>query len=108
MRTAKFLPAFGLCGLCLAVGLSPSFRARAQDADPDAAAPKDSSSSSEKPSGTIENSVVKVFATERYPDPYKPWTKQSPSEVSASGVVIEGKRTLSNAHVVLYASQLQI
>ena len=56
----------------------------------------------------IENSVVKVFATMRYPDPFKPWTKQAPSEVTASGVVIEGKRILTNAHVVLYASQVQI
>jgi S1-C subfamily serine protease len=56
----------------------------------------------------IENSVVKVFATLRYPDPFKPWTKQAPSEVTASGVVIEGRRILTNAHVVLYASQVQI
>ena len=56
----------------------------------------------------IQNSVVKVFATMRYPDPFKPWTKQAPSEVTASGAVIEGKRILTNAHVVLYASQVQI
>src|ERR1700692_4733403 len=56
----------------------------------------------------IENSVVKVFATMRYPDPFKPWTKQAPVDVTASGVVIEGKRILTNAHVVLYASQVQI
>ena len=56
----------------------------------------------------IENSVVKVFATMRYPDPFKPWTKQAPSDVTASGVVIEGRRILTNAHVVLYASQVQI
>src|SRR5579862_6674214 len=56
----------------------------------------------------IESSVVKVFATMRYPDPFKPWTKQAPSEVSASGVVIEGKRILTNAHVVLYATQVQV
>jgi len=58
--------------------------------------------------GTIENSVVKIFATVRYPDPYKPWTKQSPEEQTGSGVVIEGKRILTNAHVVDYASQVQI
>jgi S1-C subfamily serine protease len=44
----------------------------------------------------------------RYPDPFKPWTKQAPSEVTGSGVVIEGKRILTNAHMVLYASQVQI
>src|ERR1700729_4332485 len=62
--------------------------------------------SSEPPA--IENSVVKIFATMRYPDPFKPWTKQAPTEVSASGVVIEGKRILTNAHVVLYATQVQV
>ena len=48
----------------------------------------------------IENSVVKVFSTVRHPDPFKPWTKQAPNEISGSGVVIEGKRILTNAHVV--------
>src|SRR5579863_6793194 len=56
----------------------------------------------------IENSVVKVFATLRYPDAFKPWTKQAPTEITASGVVIEGRRILTNAHVVLYASQVQV
>ncbi len=56
----------------------------------------------------VENSVVKIFATIRHPDPFKPWTKQAPSEVTASGVVIEGRRILTNAHVVLYATQVQI
>jgi len=60
------------------------------------------------PCAPIENSVVKVFATMRYPDPYKPWTKQAPADVTASGVVIEGRRILTNAHVVLYASQVQV
>ena len=59
-------------------------------------------------SGTIENSVVKVFSTVGYPDLYKPWTKQPPEEQTGSGVVIEGRRILTNAHVVDYASQVQI
>lgn len=56
----------------------------------------------------VTDAVVKVFATARAPDPFKPWTKQAPSEVTGSGVVIEGKRILTNAHVVQYASQIQI
>ena len=56
----------------------------------------------------IESSVVKVFSTMRYPDPFKPWTKQAPVEATGSGVVIEGNRILTNAHVVLYASQVQV
>jgi S1-C subfamily serine protease len=54
----------------------------------------------------VRDSVVKIFATMRYPDLTKPWAKQSPSEASGTGVVIEGKRILTNAHVVTYASQL--
>jgi S1-C subfamily serine protease len=61
-----------------------------------------------KGSDSIENSVVKIFATVRYPDPYKPWTKMSPEEQTGSGVVIKGRRILTNAHVVDYASQVQI
>ncbi len=74
-----------LSGLCLLAGLSSAA----------SAAP-------------IEDSVVKIFATMRHPDPFKPWTKQAPNEVTASGVVIEGRRILTNAHAVLYASQVQI
>jgi S1-C subfamily serine protease len=88
------LTIFSFCLLLnIQMGLSVSAAARAVDADRTPA---------------IENSVVKVFATMRYPDPFKPWSKQAPSEVTASGVVIEGKRILTNAHVVLYASQVQI
>ncbi|HME39776.1 MAG TPA: trypsin-like peptidase domain-containing protein [Steroidobacteraceae bacterium] len=82
------------CVVCsVAIAAAPRAMARAADAE---RAPN------------IENSVVKVFATMRYPDPFKPWTKQAPSEVTASGVVIEGKRILTNAHVVLYATQVQV
>src|SRR5262245_64709349 len=56
----------------------------------------------------IRESVVKVFATMRYPDPFRPWSKQNPRDVSGTGVVIENKRILTNAHVVLYASQLTV
>src|SRR5262249_2937968 len=56
----------------------------------------------------VEYSVVKIFATVRYPDLSKPWAMRAPEEVTGSGVVIEGKRILSIAHAVLYASQIQI
>jgi S1-C subfamily serine protease len=55
-----------------------------------------------------ESAVVKVFSTIRRPDVTHPWTKSSPVEVSGSGVVIEGRRILTNAHVVAYASQVQV
>ena len=56
----------------------------------------------------IGAAVVKVFATIRGPDTTKPWAKQAPGEITGSGVIIDGKRILTNAHVVLYASQVQI
>lgn len=42
------------------------------------------------------------------PDPYRPWSKLAPTEVSGSGAIISGNRILTNAHMVLYASQIQI
>ncbi len=54
------------------------------------------------------NSVVKITATLRTPDPFRPWMKQPPREVSGTGVVIRDKRILTNAHVILYASQVQV
>ncbi len=54
----------------------------------------------------IRESVVKIYSTMRNPDVVRPWQKQSPQEASGTGIVIEGKRILTNAHVVSYASQV--
>ena len=70
--------------------------------------PSAQTSAAVTPSKSVENAVVKVFSTLRAPDPGKPWSKQSPSEITGSGAVIGGKRILTNAHVVLYASEVQI
>ena len=56
----------------------------------------------------VENSVVRIFSTMRLPDLSKPWTKQAPREVAGSGVVIEGRRILTNAHLAIYASQVLV
>ncbi|MFG6430625.1 S1C family serine protease [Roseateles sp. LYH14W] len=56
----------------------------------------------------VENSVVKIFTTSRGPDLLRPWGKSAPRESTGSGVVIDGKRILTNAHVVAYASQVQV
>ena len=68
--------------------------------------PRPGSVQSDVQESKIRESVVKISATMRYPDLVRPWAKQSPREASGTGVVIEGKRILTNAHVVLYASQL--
>ena len=79
-----------------------AFSARA--AEPAAPAPP----AAEKSAQSVENAVVKIFSTMRGPDPYKPWTKQGPREGTGTGIIIEGKRILTNAHVVLYSSQVQV
>ncbi|MEO7796375.1 MAG: S1C family serine protease [Opitutaceae bacterium] len=63
---------------------------------------------SEATAAAIENSVVKIFSTRRLPDLFKPWTKQAASDVTGTGIIIEGNRILTNAHVVAYASQVQV
>lgn len=81
--------------------LTLPFSAQAASGDP-------ADSGAVTPPSAVANAVVKVFATARAPDPFKPWTKQAPSESTGSGVVVEGGRILTNAHVVRYASQIQI
>jgi S1-C subfamily serine protease len=54
----------------------------------------------------IRDSVVKIYSSLRPPDLIKPWQKQTPQEATGTGIVIEGKRILTNAHVVSYASQV--
>jgi S1-C subfamily serine protease len=93
--------------LLLAAGLAAPFTVDCTDAA-DAKAAAATNAPVEAKADAVANSVVKVFSTMRYPDVYKPWTKESPSDATGTGVVIEGKRILTCAHVVLYASQVQI
>jgi S1-C subfamily serine protease len=102
-RFRRFVFAAGL-----AVALSQLCAAQPQSPDDKSGPAKAAAPPPEQVSHVVENSVVKVFSTVRHPDYYRPWTKQAPAEMTASGVVIEGKRILSNAHVVLYASQVQV
>ncbi len=56
----------------------------------------------------IRDLVVKIHAVQHAPDLLRPWTKNSPQQVKGSGVVIDGNRILTNAHVVKYASQIYV
>ncbi len=56
----------------------------------------------------IRHSVVKIITTQRLPDMFKPWSKHSPRDIFATGVVIEGNRILTNAHAVAFAGQIYI
>jgi S1-C subfamily serine protease len=99
---------FGATGYCAPTdtALPPSSPAPTIENSPIAKA--NPTEPSVTPSISIENSVVKVFATVARPDLYRPWTKEAPTEIVGSGTVIQGKRILTNAHVVLYASQVEI
>ncbi len=54
----------------------------------------------------VRKSVVKITSSIRTADYFRPWTKNSPQEVTGSGVVIAGNRILTNSHVVNAASQI--
>jgi S1-C subfamily serine protease len=56
----------------------------------------------------IRASVVKIHTKRRAPDLIRPWTKQTASDTSGTGAIIDGNRILTNAHVVLYASQITV
>jgi S1-C subfamily serine protease len=105
---AAFALLFGATGYCAPTdtALAPSSPAPTIETSPIAKA--NPTEPSVTPSISIENSVVKVFATVARPDLYRPWTKEAPTEIVGSGTVIQGKRILTNAHVVLYASQVEI
>jgi S1-C subfamily serine protease len=55
-----------------------------------------------------EDSVVKVLVSARYPDITRPWTKGNTLQTYGTGVVIDGKRILTNAHVVRFATEIYI
>ena len=56
----------------------------------------------------LQESVVRVLATQRFPSYIRPWVKQPAQQSSGSGVVIAGKRILTNAHVVMHATQVYV
>lgn len=56
----------------------------------------------------LRQSVVKIHTTARPPSLFQPWRKEGPRDSSGTGVVIDGKRILTNAHVVAYATQVYV
>ena len=54
----------------------------------------------------VRKSVVKIFATLRRPDVFRPWSKENQQDATGSGVVLAGKRILTNAHLVNHSSQV--
>lgn len=56
----------------------------------------------------LRDSVVKIHSTARLPSLFQPWRKDGPRDSSGTGVVIDGNRILTNAHVVAYATQVYV
>lgn len=69
-------------------------------------APQAAQAAQAAPAADIRQSVVKIFTTSRGPDLARPWTRQQASNSTGSGLVIEGGRILTNAHVVEYGQQI--
>lgn len=56
----------------------------------------------------IRRAVVKVTASQRLPDFMRPWNRMNPKEISGSGFLIDGGRIITNAHVILFGSQVYV
>ena len=56
----------------------------------------------------LRNSVVKIHATIRVQDPFRPWRKGEPRPTVASGAVIEGNRIITCAHVAAFAEEILV
>jgi S1-C subfamily serine protease len=54
------------------------------------------------------DSAVKVIAAVRYPNPVRPWAKGASAENIGTGVVIDGGRVLTSAHLVMYATEVHV
>jgi S1-C subfamily serine protease len=57
---------------------------------------------------SIARSVVKIYTTYRQPDYYQPWQMSAEGSLSGSGCIIEGRRILTNAHVVANSVFVQV
>src|SRR5688572_23714847 len=58
--------------------------------------------------GPFDASIVRVTVTRYGPNVVQPWTKASATEGAGTGFVIDGKRVITNAHVVDFASQIYV
>jgi S1-C subfamily serine protease len=98
-------PASLLAGLALALSTLTS-GALAQPEPP----PAKTVSADDAPAdgAIVRKSLVKIFTTSREPNLTQPWIRQQPGESSGSGVVIDGKRIITNNHVIEYATRVLV
>ena len=104
-RRERVASAFFFTSALLGLGLVSSAALADDEKGKDKDKPKAKGGDADKETA-VRDSVVKITVSVRTPDPMHPWTKSSPRDASGTGVIIEGKRILTNAHVVSYASQI--
>ncbi len=56
----------------------------------------------------VRGAVFKIYTAQSPPNMFRPWEIRPPIEATGSGVLIEGGRILTNAHVVAYAQQIYV
>ncbi len=56
----------------------------------------------------LEDSVVRLTTQIRFTNPVRPWTRANPMQGLGTGVHIGGGRILTSAHLVLYATEIEI
>ncbi len=61
-----------------------------------------------KPNASLTETVVKVFVTANRMDYYRPWQSEGIVAGTGSGVIIEGNRILTNAHVISDHTFIQV
>ena len=59
-------------------------------------------------SRALRRSVVKIYVTVQKPDYYQPWQETAEESISGSGVIIAGRRILTNAHVVSDSTYIEV
>lgn len=56
----------------------------------------------------VRDSIVKIYTVHQRPNYWNPWTSYGPRSSTGSGCIIEGRRILSNAHVVGNQTFIQV
>ncbi len=56
----------------------------------------------------VRDAMVKIYAYQREPYYYDPWSMNRPTSSSGSGCLIEGDRILTNAHVISDLSYVEV
>jgi S1-C subfamily serine protease len=88
-------------------GRTPEAPRGAGDSTRAADAPRVETERVEVPS-SLESSVVRVLVYANPPDFFSPWQKAGTQAFAGSGVIIDGRRILTNAHVVSDAVGIEV